>query len=197
MELERGYAAMVRHKLKVSEWNWRKNGGGRKYDNFRGIPVCDEKLLEMFGEDRSEGLILGGIEASDNVRAFLRLPPKFRTFQDFKDRDFKIQVEVAAAKERFSKVQEDIMGRLDELERLRERHRVEKLREPEQEGGVVSFCRLKVTDFLSNKRVSMPPRLEEEEEVKVETKKDAAIRALKMYREEGGGRGGGKYSEPH
>ena len=48
-----------------------------------------------------------------------------------------------------------------------------------------------MTDFLSNKRVSMPPHLEEEEEVKVETKKDAALRALKGYREEGGGGGGG------
>ena len=97
--------------------------------------MCDDILLEMFGEDRSEGLILGGIEASDNVKAFLRLPPKFRTFRDFKDRDFRVQVETAAAKERFSKVQEDIMGRLDELERLRERHRRERLREPEQEEG--------------------------------------------------------------
>ena len=46
-----------------------------------------------------------------------------------------------------------------------------------------------MTDFLSNKRVSMLPRLEEEDEVKVETKKDKALQALRNFRT--GGAGGG------
>ena len=85
-----------------------------------------------------------------------------------------MQAETAAAKERFSKVEEERVGRLSEEERLEVLSDREQRREPEQEDGI-SFTRLRVTDFLSNKRVGQPPKLGEEDEVKVESKKCTVV----------------------
>ena len=59
----------------------------------------------------------------------------------------------------------------------------EQRREPEQEDGI-SFTRLRVTDFLSNKRVGQPPRLGEEDEVKVENKKCKVVQIATGYKKE-------------
>ena len=90
-----------------------------------------------------------------------------------------------AAKERYAKAEVDRQGGvgLDEEAMLDIRNEIEQRREPENEDGV-SFTRLRVTDFFSNKRVSQPPRLGEEDEIRVESKKGKVLELAREYREE-------------
>ena len=74
---------------------------------YEGVLIRDKELLDRYGEDKEEGLVLGGIVPSEEVKAFLRLPPKFRTYGKVKERDFRINAETAAAKQRFAKKSEE------------------------------------------------------------------------------------------
>ena len=87
--------------MKAEKLQWL--AGNRLLDFIEGIPNKEEDLLELFGEQQEEGLVLGGIQASEEVKAFLRLDPKFRIFRDLDRLKFETEVETTAAKQRFSR----------------------------------------------------------------------------------------------
>ena len=66
-------------------------------------------MLDKYWEDREEGLILGGIDASKEVKTFMRLPPKFRVYERVKEREFRVNAETAAAKQRYAKKGEELV----------------------------------------------------------------------------------------
>ena len=47
-----------------------------------GIPIHEEDLREKFGDWQEEGVILGGIEVSEAVRAYMRLPGNFKILEE-------------------------------------------------------------------------------------------------------------------
>ena len=75
-------------------------------DEVEGIPVTDEKLAERYGDTQAEGLILHGIQASENVKAFLALPPKFKVFMELDKESAEVDREVTAAKQRYSRIED-------------------------------------------------------------------------------------------
>ena len=81
-----------------------KVSGVKVPEELEGVPVADRLLQEKCGTPEVEGLVLGGLEVSDNVRAFLRLPPKFRVLPEPSLREAEIGAEEAAAKQRYSRL---------------------------------------------------------------------------------------------
>ena len=47
---------------------------------YRGVKLGDKELLDKFGDSAPKIACYGGIEPSDNVKAFLSLPAKFRIY---------------------------------------------------------------------------------------------------------------------
>ena len=56
-----------------------------------GVPLDDETLKKTFGETGVTPIILGGIQASENVNAFLKLPLKSRPTQELKRRNLRLR----------------------------------------------------------------------------------------------------------
>ena len=87
--------------------------------------------LREFGEPETDGLVLGDIEASENVREFLKLDPKFKVYGKLDKLEFELQTETTAYKQRMSR-QEDGGEMVSQQERLRHRAELQKVREVHQ-----------------------------------------------------------------
>ena len=74
----------------------------RSHD-IQGILNNDRDLIEKYGAPEEKGLVLGGIEATDNVKAFLSLDPKFKVYEKLDHIQFAVDLEVAAYKQRISR----------------------------------------------------------------------------------------------
>ena len=129
-----------------------------------GIILGDQELASRFGTPVNKPLILGGIQASDNMKAFLSLPLKYRVFQKPRKDDFKVQVTGRGVRQRWNlrdaknhpeESQEDFVIRKENTE-------VE--RQP-LSGKTVNFKNLRSTDFMCNKFINLPKPATPREEI--------------------------------
>ena len=119
-------------------------------DELEGIPVSDDKLEEMFGEPSVEPVVLGGIEASENVKNFLKLPLKFRLFPKINVKNAQIEVESKACKQRWSLKDKYFNGNETPEERLERKEKENRKREPLQ-GNKVNFGNVRVTRHFTKR----------------------------------------------
>ena len=91
--------------LEKKQWHHKKADLAARHqapDEVNGILVSDERLEECIGNPVVEPVILGGIQATHNMKEFLKLPLKFRSPQILDKREHNVQVEARAAKERWT-----------------------------------------------------------------------------------------------
>ena len=143
-----------------------------------GIPNRDEDLLMKFGIDKEEGLVLAGIEVTQEIRDFLKLPCKFRTFPTMDKTEMEIQAEFNAAKQRISAKAEP--EGLAHDERLKMRELEHQIRQPRQ-GGLVSWENIRATEMPSHKRIYQPEQLAERQEIVVELQKQITLEIFDKY----------------
>ena len=55
---------------------------GRTYDTLYGIKISDKLLIQKFGSEKPKPAIYGGIEATEEMKEFLRLSSKFRLYNN-------------------------------------------------------------------------------------------------------------------
>ena len=149
-------------------------------DHVGGVPLDDETLKNTFGETVVTPIILGGIQASENVKAFLKLPLKVRTYPKAEKKEFKTQAEARSTRSRWR-----IRGRkVHSGETLQEeRTRVEQeedFRAPVQ-GNRVRFSHLRVTDFEANKMIHMPQPASNREEIMIGAEQIQLLDAWDLY----------------
>ena len=65
------------------------------------IIIGEEELREMFGYVECEPITYGGLEVSQAVKTFVKVPPKLRTFGGVNILDIDIECEALAAKQRW------------------------------------------------------------------------------------------------
>ena len=169
MPVWRSYDRIRRLELNVT-WEQEKvhkrkklrNMAGRMLkSNVEGILLGDEDLQRLFGEPETNGLVLGGIEATENMLEFLKLDPKFKVFEKISKLEFETQVETTAYKQRMSR-QEDSGQVVQQQERLRHRAEQQRQRETHSEGKV-DFTRVRAGDAGFTKRMAQPANLPERE----------------------------------
>ena len=105
----RGAYVTLRKREETRVWNIEKQIKIRKLEahkpklpvEINGIPVGDEQLENTFGTPVVEVVALGGITPSENMKAFLRLPLKFRTYAKLDREEAVIQAEGRAARQRW------------------------------------------------------------------------------------------------
>ena len=165
---------------KKREWCLRKAGLLREA-YCEGIPVGDQELEDRFGSWQEEGVILGGIQASSNVKAYLRLPGKYRILEEVNVQEGKVQAEATGARQRHSTAKELREPSGSNEERLQRREKEWEEREPLQ-GDLVDFTGLKATDLLSNKRIGMLPKIPEGAAIKIETQKMRTTTFLEEFK---------------
>ena len=71
--------------------------------HIEGIPNTDWELEQSCGPTVHEGLVLGNLQVSEAVKAFLRLDPKFRVYGKLDKEEFETQTEVTAYNQRLSR----------------------------------------------------------------------------------------------
>ena len=149
-------------------------------DQISGIPVDDERLEEEFGSPAIEPVILGGIVPSDNMKAFQRLPLKFRTYPKIKKDFMEIQTEGRASRQRWNiKDRKNFPAENHDAFRVR-KEREEDERNPLQ-GNRVDFTKLRVTSLLCNKMTHMPKEESAREELMIASEKLSLLDTWDLY----------------
>ena len=114
--------------------------------------------------------MLGGIVPSENMKAFLRLPLKFRCYTKPDRDEAVVQVEGRAARQRWVLRDKDQAGPETFQEYRRRKERQEDQKQPLR-GKVVDFSRIPVTQLLCNKFIQMPSPASQEQEIRIQAEK--------------------------
>ena len=61
-------------------------------EQARGVGISDGFLKGKFGDAADEGLVVGGLDVTDNVKAFLRLDPKYKVYGRLQREEFLVEV---------------------------------------------------------------------------------------------------------
>ena len=138
-------------------------------ENYEGIPVTDQGLEDKFGYWIEEGVILGNIEASDDIKAFMRLPAKFKLYEPLDEKEFRIQCEATSAKQRFSKAQDGDNNITNEDRAIYREQAIDRRHYIQQ--NEVDFTKMRASDFPSVKFIKQPPNLSERDEITIESQK--------------------------
>merc|ERR1712081_173774 len=85
---------------------------------YRDVPLSIEALEDKFGSWREEGVVLGGIAMADAMRAYLRLPNRFKILEELVLEENDLQAEVTASKQHHSQAKEAGVQYRDNKERL-------------------------------------------------------------------------------
>ena len=153
------------HEKQLKEAKIRRMQGKVIPEVVRGVRLTDRFLVSKFGDQQDEGLVVGDIEVSDNVRAFLRMDPKFKTYCGLNEDEFQVDLEHTATKQVFSRLEdakEDISNEIRSLAR-HERNR----RRDFYTAGSADYSRMRTSDFKFTKRIGQPPDLPEREQTKI------------------------------
>ena len=114
-----------------------------------------------------EVVVLGGIQPSENMKAFLRLPLKFRTFCKLDKDAMSVQTEGRSARQRWIIRDKNAQGVDEDFETYRRRkERQEESKEPLRGNNTLDFSNIPVTQFLANKFIHLPAPASEEQKVK-------------------------------
>ena len=71
----------------------------RHPEELNGILLGERSLQGAFGDPIVKIVALGGITPTDNMKAFLKLPLKFRTYPKVQEEDMAVQTEGRAARQ--------------------------------------------------------------------------------------------------
>ena len=127
-------------------------------------------------------MILGGIQRTANMDAYMILPGDFKTFGSINKQAFETEVETVAAKQRWGQREHAENPGESNIERRSRRDTENDEREPfRARESQVNFSRLRVTQFQSNKVVFMPSPLEAREEVKIESQRFDTLDTLGTF----------------
>ena len=121
-------------------------------ESIQGIPNRDDELIRVFGDIPDEGLVLGGIEATTEIKAFLRLDPKFKVFKKLDSHTHETEAETTAFKQRISR-QEDRGQAVAQEQRLDFRAEAQRAKDP-YKLGIVDFSCYKSGDTGLIKTIS-------------------------------------------
>ena len=145
-------------------------------EDVEGIPNQDVELIRIYGDEPDEGLVLGGIEATPEIKAFLRLDPKFKVFQRLDLHSHETEAETLAFKQRISR-KEDQGEAVDQEQRILFRAEVHRARVP-YKPGEVNFAKYKAGDTGFTKTICQLPSLPEAEETAVQNQKLKVMEAM-------------------
>ena len=145
-----------------------------------GIMLEESALRDTFGDPTQEVMILGGIQASDNIKAFLSLPLKFRTYCKPEREHAETEAEARAAKQRWVIRDKNTHGQEDFDAYRRRKERREDAREPLQ-GTKVDFTNIQVTQLLANKFIHLPNPASEVQEIRMGGEKIKLLDAWDSY----------------
>ena len=149
-------------------------------EELDGVLLSDDKLRAAHGDPVGEVVVLGGIQASDNMKAFLRLPLKFRTYCK-PDRDaVTVQTEGRAARQRWVIRDKNQNGEEDFETYRRRKERQEDEKAPLR-GNKLNFTRIPVTQLHSNKFIHLPKTASEVQEIRIGAEKVQLLDAWDLY----------------
>jgi hypothetical protein len=176
----------VRHKKKLRWLTMKqKKDRGDIPDTFREVLITDEILAEAFGNEDPEPRIYGGIEASDNVMAFMKLPSNLRRFQKMDLITEEVKAEITATTQRWTirEMEDEGEERLTVDER-----KIKKDNEAAErkicDGVKVDFGKVRATEMPHNKLTYMPKQAEIREEIKIQNQRIETIDEVKKYMKE-------------
>ena len=129
-------------------------------DEIRGVTVADQEIPANFTSDPR---IYGGAEVSNDELSILSLPPNYALYGNIDQKECEIEVEKALAKARWSLKNQE---REEEQETGNEQR---KRKVFDHETETFNFQEMRGTDLPFNKRITLPPPLNIDTEVKLRT----------------------------
>ena len=130
--------------------------------------MSDQELEECLDTPVVEALVFGGIDISDNVKAFLRLPLKFKTTAKLSRTSHQVQTECRAARQRW-RIRDKIQHGPEDFEAYRRRKERENMDRLPVQGNCVDFSQIRVTSLQANKYIHMPKPAPDRDEVAIQS----------------------------
>ena len=138
-------------------------------DNVAGVNIKDEILIEKFGDKAKEPAVYGGIEITDEIKDFLKLPAGLRLFPKMNLMQDEARAEEAAVIERWNIMSGDC--EMDPEELRSKRHEENKLRMV-SDGKKVNFSNMRATDFPQNKDLIVPQPVRIKDELRIQSQRE-------------------------
>ena len=135
-------------------------------DQVEGIKVSDSALEEDLGTPVVDPIVFGGIQVSNNVRAFLSLPLRYKLSPKMSRLNHQVQTECRGTRQRWKIRDKNQHGPEDPEAYRRRKEKENDDRQPCQ-GNIVDFSQTRVTSLLCNKYIHMPKPVSEREEVAI------------------------------
>ena len=191
VELSRKWNHGNQDKMKKLDWIQKKtNKINRGTEPSNEIPTSDADLNNMYGDLKIVPIVLGGIQCSDAVKEFLKLPAKFRVYSKLSKAKLEVKVETTAVKQRWgARDAEDILlGYRDKSEVIEEHVKnLKKTKELEKEtrkpvkGCNVNFTNLRANDLKHNSKMVLPDPSSNRDEVIIQNQKLLMIDLVNEY----------------
>ena len=109
MELDSFWKQTVdRLKMKMEHWVRQQCPDKNEiHDKYKDVLISDKELSEKFGDTDPGVLVYGGIDVTENMRHYLRLPSKLKLYGRFKITDEEVRAEAETVKARWDKRERD------------------------------------------------------------------------------------------
>ena len=183
-------------------------GGNIAQVMLNSIKTSNEELQELYRHDRrfkpgDDFVVYGDINLTEHEKSFLNLPPKFRMYGKLNEESIETEIEKSHLKARYQMMQhadtEQQEG--DEVVAASERHEtstqsdgssdssstqgmnIESVQVQDTQSTAFSFANRRVTDFKTNTRLLAPKPASESDEVRMHSRKQKIMEALKEYKE--------------
>lgn len=151
-------------------------------DRYRGVIVNDEALIEAFGDEKPEPKIYGGIEASENVKAFMILPANLRRYDKVNTFKEEVSAEETATKQRWTIAETEVEG-YEELTTEQKKIKIDKDRTDRTCYNTtrVDFGRVRATEMSHNKWITLPKAVNIRSEIKIQSQRLETIDEVKKF----------------
>jgi hypothetical protein len=151
-------------------------------DVYKEVLVTDEALREAFGDEKPEPKIYGGIEASDNVKAFMILPANLRRYDKVDIFKEEVKAEVTATKQRWTVAETEVEG-YEALTAEQKRVKIDKDKADRvsHNDKRVDFARVRATEMTHNKWITLPKPVKIRAEIKIQEQRLETIDEVKKY----------------
>jgi hypothetical protein len=183
-EMQRVWIEMTIKYQKKIEWLKMKQGKIKKKvpEKYEEVIVSDEALRKEFGETVIEPRVYGGIDVSEDMAEFLKLPASLRRFPRVSELKEEVRAEITATKQRWTVREMDEEG-VDKLS-IDER-KIKKDRDKEErkvcDGKRIDFARVRATEMSHNKTINMPKQVELRKEIKIQNQRIETVDQIKKY----------------
>ena len=152
----------------------------KKVQALGGVLVTDQDL-EQVDLPIPEPAAYGGTQLSENMKAFMRLPPNFRTYQPIDLKAEETEIEQLCVQQRYNMLDKCEDETIDEWMMRKQREETQR-QTYDKSSNTLELTKLRPTDLKTCRRVIMPAPAPDREEIMIQAQKTELLETIQEFR---------------